>query len=557
MSDIELQLTNFKLEVLQELIHALPGSQGPKETLDFIMNRIFSLVEMEGASILLIDEDTDRLVFHVVRGQKEDELTGTYMLADKGIAGKVISTRKPALVDDTNTEDDFNKSIDNTVGYETKSLIAVPIKSGKKVIGVLEGVNLDVDEIDSPYELTELFECFADLIAMTLQHRDVVEKLNNDVKYTKSLLNVSHAVNSALDLRDVLNTIMNSAKRMLDAEASSLLLVDRNTDELYFFVAHGDKKSMLEKKTVPLDKGIVGHVATTGIPLIVNDAYADERFDPSFDKFTGFTTKSILCVPMFKADILIGVLEVINKNDGSNFDDTDIDLLQTIANEAAVAVKGSLLQEEKDDLFHGALRALASAVSMKDEYEKGHSERVAFYAVQIGKCLRPDDWRLHENLRVSGMIHDVGKIGIPDTILLKSGRVSDAERMIIETHSTLSHEIASSIGSIKNSLMGILHHHERYDGKGYPGKLKDSEIPLTARILGIADAYDAMTTERPYRRKMEPSAAAEIIKKGSGEQFDPEIVETFLFALEAGLLDRDSIPAMDSDYIKNQTFIHS
>lgn len=539
--ELELHLANFKLDVLQELIHALPGTKDPRQTLDFIMNRIFSLVEMEGASILLLDEDKKRLVFHTVRGEKEDELTGTFMFADKGIAGKVIATGRPALVDDTNKNEDFYDSIDDTLGYETKSLIAVPIKAGKKMYGVLEGVNLDVSEIGAPHELTELFESFADLIAVTIEHGETIEKLDSDVKYSKSLLNVSHAVNSALDLQDVLSTIMNSAKNMLDADASSLLLADREKDELFFYVAHGEKKDMLKKKTIPLDRGIVGTVATTGKPLIVNDAYEDSRFDSSFDQLTGYMTKSILCVPMYKADKLIGVLEVINKNDDGEFDETDLELLQTIANEAAVAVKSSLLQEEKDSLFHGALRALAGTVSVKDEYEKGHSERVAFYAEQIGKCLRPDDWRFHESLRVAGMIHDVGKVGIPDTILLKSGAISDAERIIIETHSQMSHEIASSIGPIKESLLGILHHHERYDGEGYPHKLKGEDIPLSARILAIADAFDAMTTDRPYRPRMERDVAVGNIKKGSGAQFDPELVETFLFANEAGLLDPDDI----------------
>jgi len=540
-AELQLHLANFKLYVLQEIIHLLPGSTNHWETLDFIMNRLFSLVEMEGASIILPDESGEKLVFHTVRGEKEAVLTGMEMPAGKGIAGKVYLSGEPFLLDDTTKDSDFHKEIDRVTGYNTNSLIAVPIRAGEHVLGVLEGVNLDVEEIESPSELTELFVSIADMLAIVIENGRMITRLDRDVTSTRRLLDISRAVNSTLELADVLDALMNAAKAMMNAEAASLLLIEEN-EQLSFFVAHGEKRKQLEKQKIPMSKGIAGYCARTGNSVIANDVTKDDRFDPSMDKETGFITRSILCVPMTRGGENLGVLEVINKSDGGEFSDKDRDLLQTIANESALAVRNSLLHREKDELFHGAVNALAMAVNMKDEYEHGHSKRVSHYSTQIGICLRPDDWQLHEVLSISGLVHDVGKIGIPDTILLKSGKLTEPEMAIMKTHAKMSFDIISAISSLKDCHKAVLYHHERFDGTGYPDGLSGDDIPLPARILNIADSFDAITSDRPYRGKKTREEAVDIIRGYAGTRYDPDIVEAFNIAFEHDMLKTEKLP---------------
>ncbi|MFA6449075.1 MAG: GAF domain-containing protein [bacterium] len=166
--EIELRLANFKLEVLQDITMLLTESLDPRQTLDFIMDRVFSLVEMEAASVLAFDDSGEQLEFICVRGGKEDELTGFKMDATLGIAGKALAAGEPILLEDASVDPDFFKELDDIFGYKTTSLIAVPMKFAGRTLGVLEGVNIASDEVKSAASLIEIFECLASLISMTL-----------------------------------------------------------------------------------------------------------------------------------------------------------------------------------------------------------------------------------------------------------------------------------------------------------------------------------------------------------------------------------------------------
>lgn len=170
------------------------------------------------------------------------------------------------------------------------------------------------------------------------------------------------------------------------------------------------------------------------------------------------------------------------------------------------------------------VEALSSAIDAKDTYTKGHSMRVAEYSCAIGKRMGLDD-KMLEVIYQAGLLHDIGKIGISDTVLRKPGELNEAEAEAIRNHPSIGYSILSSISEIPLISLGAKYHHERFDGKGYPEKLKGSEIPLIARIICVADAYDAMTSDRSYRRSLEPEVARDEIKRCRGTQFDPEIAD--------------------------------
>ncbi len=535
--EIELKLANFKLDIVQEITRMLPRSETPIQTLNFIMDRIFSLVEMEGASILLLDASGDKLEFFMVRGEKEGELTGVKMDAAKGIAGKVIASGETVLIENTEKDRDFYKTIDETVGYSTRSLIAVPLKSGDRVIGVLEGVNIDDEEVKSPAQLSEVFESLAGVISMTLENERLIEGMKNDVERKQRLLDVSHAVNSSLSLSDVLSAVMNAAKDILGVEAASLLLLDNEKENLVFHVVTGEKKRDLEKVSISASTGIAGACATSGAPIICNDVHSDSRFDGSLDKKTGFVTRSVLCVPLRSDNEVSGVLQAINKKGDAEFDEDDLALLDMISSESAVAVRNSLLMNQKNEMFMGAVASLSKALESKDPCHAGHAERVAKLAECVAGFMRPDDIELREILRVAGLTHDAGKLAVPDAILLKSSVVDSSEMDIIKKHAALSCEIINPIGVEKEVSAAVLRHHERWDGTGYPEGLAGADIPLASRILAVADAFDAMTSPRPHREKLSTAEAVEEIKRNSGSQFDPAVVESFVIAWENDMLD--------------------
>lgn len=182
--------------------------------------------------------------------------------------------------------------------------------------------------------------------------------------------------------------------------------------------------------------------------------------------------------------------------------------------------------KEKKEVLQQAITAIANAIDAKDAYTKGHSERVAQYSAMIAKELGLDDERAQQIHNIA-LLHDIGKIGIPDSILNKPGRLSDREFSIIKQHTITGGEILKDIDSMRSAFTAARFHHERYDGKGYPNGLKGEEIPIIARIISVADAYDAMTSNRVYRKKLSNDIVMAELKKGMGTQFDPEIAQVF------------------------------
>lgn len=202
-------------------------------------------------------------------------------------------------------------------------------------------------------------------------------------------------------------------------------------------------------------------------------------------------------------------------------------LINELKNEKQLREKVLSLFENVQDLFLSTVKSLAEVIEAKDAYTMGHCERIREYSLLIGKKLNLtiDEMR---DLEYASLLHDVGKITIPESILNKPGRLTDEEFAIIKTHSVKGYNILSHIKQLKGALVGIKYHHERYDGKGYPEKLKGKEIPLIARIIAVSDAYDAMTSDRTYRKCFDLKTAKEILVQEKNKQFDSEIVDSFL-----------------------------
>lgn len=250
------------------------------------------------------------------------------------------------------------------------------------------------------------------------------------------------------------------------------------------------------------------------------------------DEKTDFKTRNLICVPVKVKEEVIGVLEAINKQ-GEDFDQEDLSLLTSLADQVAIALDNARLYQELEDMFFQTAESLADAIEKRDPYTGGHTQRVTSYSLAIAKHLHlsflEKKW-----LKIASVLHDIGKIGIEDKILKKPERLNPEEFSTIKRHSDMGAEIIEHIRQLREIVPGVKYHHEQIDGKGYPDGLTGEDIPLLAKIVAVADTYDAMTTDRPYRKALEKEAAIEELRKCSGTQFDGEVVEAFIQAYQKG-----------------------
>lgn len=351
------------------------------------------------------------------------------------------------------------------------------------------------------------------------------------IKQLNTLIELSALINSSLDIAEIRKRAIEAATELVNTEAASLLFLDEETGELYFDIAVGEKGEKVKTIRLKKGQGIAGWVAENNKPVIVNDAYNDPRFFKGADEKSGFTTRNMICVPVKTKNKLVGVLQAVNKKDGASFDTDDLDLLTGLSHQVAIAIENARLYDELRETFYATIHALADTIEKRDPYTAGHTKRVMNYSLAIGRMIGLSKKEM-ENLKLSAILHDIGKIGIRDNVLLKNDKLTSDEFEKIMMHTIYGAEILNHIRQLKGVVPGVKYHHEKYDGSGYPDGLKGNDIPIIARIIAVADTFDAMTTDRPYRKGLSFDTAFEELKKHAGTQFDPDIVNAFFKAYE-------------------------
>jgi putative nucleotidyltransferase with HDIG domain len=350
------------------------------------------------------------------------------------------------------------------------------------------------------------------------------------IKQLNTLIELSALINSSLDIAEIRKKAIEAATELVNAEAGSLLFLDEKTGDLYFDVAIGEKGEKVKTIRLKKGQGIAGWVTEHDEPVIINDAQNDPRFFKGADEKSGFVTKSMICVPVKTRDKIVGVLQAVNKK-STSFDNDDLDLLKGLSNQVAIAIENARLYDELRETFYATIHALAETIEKRDPYTAGHTKRVMNYSLAIGRMMGFSKKEI-ENLKLSAILHDIGKIGIRDDVLLKNDKLTSDEFKKIMMHTVYGAEILNHIRQLKSVVPGVKNHHEKYDGSGYPDGLKGDEIPVIARIIAVTDTFDAMTTDRPYRKGLSFDEAFEELKKMAGTQFDPNVVNAFFRAYE-------------------------
>ena len=359
------------------------------------------------------------------------------------------------------------------------------------------------------------------------------KRIEEKLKRLALLSQLSQILNSTLDPKEIRRRAMEAATQLMKAEVGSLLLVNEEKHHLYFEVALGEREEDIKTISLNFGEGIAGWVAQHGKSLIVNSPEKDRRFFKGVDERTEFKTRNIICVPVRVKEKTIGVLEAINKKGKRKFNKEDLSLLTSLADQVAIALDNSRLYQELEEMFFQTAESLAEAIEKRDPHTGGHTQRVTLYSQAIAKYLHlnPSERKW---VKITSVLHDIGKIGIEDGILKKPEQLSPEEFDIIKRHSNMGAEIIEHVRQLREIIPGVKYHHEQVNGKGYPDGLRGKDIPILAKIVAVADTYDAMTTDRPYRKAMDKKVAIDELKRCSGTQLDKEVVEAFIQAYQNG-----------------------
>ena len=396
----------------------------------------------------------------------------------------------------------------------------------------------------NPDYLAEMLRFLAESFQAVGKAEDQIEKVSTELAQTYEELVLLHKLSTNMKVTEpdanFLQMACDSLTAIVFVEGIAIL-VERNVEnEPQLVVAAGSGLIDIDERMAAVLHSRLAEQINSG-----KEALLDSEVDAPFRYDWPDNIKNIIAVPLFgkeKAEshfaggtrdghCIIGLMVAINRIDKPDFDSIDVKLFNSVAGSCAVFIENGRLFTDLKELFIGSLKALTSSIDAKDQYTRGHSERVAFVSRWIAERLSAEELLEEEQIHkvyLAGLLHDIGKIGIDEAVLRKKGRLTDEELDRIKKHPSIGAGILHSIKQMRDIVPGVLCHHERLDGKGYPGALAGEQIPLTGKIVGLADSFDAMTSKRTYREARTIEQAIAEVEKGIGTQFDAKVARAFL-----------------------------
>ncbi len=364
------------------------------------------------------------------------------------------------------------------------------------------------------------------LISNLCHQKSQLDKRNIELS---GLFDINKTIISTMDLRKVLMSIVHAVTSTMGVKKCAIRLLDEKGKILVMTTSCGLSKEYLKKTETKVGESIVGRVAQQKKPIFVSNVEEDARFEnPIRAKKENIT--SLLSVPLIFQGNLLGTITIYSDRPHKYTVD-EIELLSNLADQASIAIENIRLFVLRREGIISITQSLSETMEAKDSYTRGHCENVASYSVAIANKLKLPESQVND-IYLAGLFHDIGKIGISESILLKPSVLTLEEFNNMKKHPSISVNILAPIDFAKEILSTVHQHHERIDGKGYPVGILGKDITLGARIIEVADAYEAMTSDRPYRKALSKSNAIMELNRCSGMQFDPEIVETFIKILE-------------------------
>lgn len=337
----------------------------------------------------------------------------------------------------------------------------------------------------------------------------------------RSIYAISQSLGRLLPMEELLQMIGESVFRVFD-KAENLVILLLNEEKGAFTPRFACSRDSAAAPQVSISGTVLETATSRRCTLIANDAAGDERLASS-ESIIGFAVKSVICAPLVSGGKVLGALYLDNRMESAFYDELDAELLSAFANQCAVAIENSFLVDNLQEHYRQTLQALINAIEAKDAYTMGHTARVSRYSVGIARAMGFAEEHVNR-IRMAADLHDIGKIGVKEGIINKSGKLTDTEYSSIKDHVEMGEKILKPITSLRDILPAVRGHHEKWDGTGYPDGLKGEECPVEARILALADAFDAMTSQRPYNKPLTFEQALERVKEAAGSHFDPSLV---------------------------------
>lgn len=461
--------------------------------LPLIMTEISKLLDADRSTLFMLDWEKMELWTKYAEGLKGDRIT---IALKMGIVGCCVLSRELIRVANAYEDARFNPQFDKKTSFRTESVLAAPLfNPNGEVKGAVELLN----------KKTGLFTEADEQLAQATTERLKAIDLNTPEGLVQAKRHLT-------DLRNATN-----------GSRGSLFIIDREHGTLLSKISEGLEEYDIH---LSLNLGIAGLVAITGQVLNIQDAYTDSRFDKRTDQKTGYHTRCILGVPVKNQDgEVLGVFQAINKV-GGPFEAADIEQLESLAVSVAISLENAMLFEEHDRQFMSILEVMAASIDAKDHLTAGHSQRVTEFAIGIAKALGFGTKEI-DVLGVAALLHDYGKLGIDDKVLKKPGKLTAEEFGHIQEHVTITRMILDKMHFARKYRMVPLiaaSHHERLDGSGYADGCQDADIPFMAKILAVADVFEALTAKRHYHEARSAEKAFKVLEKNSGTHFDPNIV---------------------------------
>ena len=519
------------LKMLQSLAGKLNRLNGVREIGDAILNELRMLVDYHSCRLYVVEgDDVVPVVWRDDLDQDaEESVEALTCRLGEGITGRAAETGESILLSNA-LDCDFAVTIPGTDDVD-ESMIAVPLRFGTRVIGAIVISKLGVDQFDE--DDVRLLEVLGGHASVALENARLYEAERLEAKRAKASLEISNALLDfsrrlalAESLDEVLERAVDLAARVLGQPRSSVWLQERAGEDLVVRALFGyDWRDAGILRKIALPDGRARDLLDSDEPFQLDAA--EFPVDGSAELSRG----KIAVAPLRLDGDRFGCIIVRTGPGEGRFDDRSMRLLAGVAHQVKLAVTNASSFESLERTFLSTVEALANALEANDEYTSSHARWITDMALHVGRELGLDPKAL-KRLELGALFHDIGKIGVPEAILSKPGPLSDEEWKVVRLHPELGARILAPIERLEQVCEIVRHCHESWDGSGYPNGLAGEEIPIESRVILVCDAYHAMTTDRPYRKRLSVEEACRRLREAAGTQFDPKVVEVFL-ALDA------------------------
>ena len=491
------------------------------ELVELVTQEVGNSFYTENFGVLLLDKDNNILAAHSsYRGLTEG--IKAIISLDESVSGQVLLTGKPRRISDVRLEPNFVR-----VTSDILSELCVPIKAGDDTFGVINAESKQVNFFSDDDE--RLLLTIAGQLAVSIERLRLFISERERRQEVENLRQATAVLSTSLDLDHVLESILTSLKKVVPYDSASIFLLEG--DRLNVMIVDGlEDRSDLLGKSFSADNLLFQEVKARRQPIILADAGSDPRFG---GWGATFQVRGWMSVPLITRGEVIGYITLDSFKESAYSLEAGT-MAQSFAHQAAAAIENARLfkeiqssLKELNQAYESTIEGWSMAMDLRDKETEGHTLRVTEMTMQLAETLGIEGDRLI-HIRRGALLHDIGKMGVPDRILLKPDSLTDEELVIMRRHPKYAYDMLAAIEYLHPALDIPYCHHERWDGKGYPRGLKGKQIPLAARLFSVVDVWDALTSDRPYRPAWSRKEALGYIKELSGVQFEPEIVDKFV-----------------------------